>query len=47
MESYYTDTVATALYLDGLQSSHPISVPVEDPGQIDSIFDAISYQKVR
>ena len=27
-------------------SSHPISVEVQKPEEIDDIFDAISYQKV-
>ncbi|CAF0711353.1 unnamed protein product [Brachionus calyciflorus] len=30
---------------DSLESSHPISVPVKDPSQINSLFDAISYSK--
>jgi len=34
-----------ALNLDSLESSHPIQVEVKDPGQIDEIFDAISYSK--
>ena len=35
-----------ALELDCLASSHPIEVPdgVQQPGQIDEIFDAISYR---
>ena len=31
---------------DSLESSHPISVPVNDPSEINSLFDAISYSKV-
>lgn len=31
--------------MDSLQSSHPISVPLEDPKDITQIFDAISYKK--
>ncbi|KAF5299259.1 hypothetical protein FQA39_LY02432 [Lamprigera yunnana] len=31
--------------LDALKSSHPISVPVENPQQISEIFDVISYKK--
>ncbi|XP_017485790.1 PREDICTED: puromycin-sensitive aminopeptidase-like protein [Rhagoletis zephyria] len=34
-----------ALQLDGLDSSHPIEVPVGHPAEIDEIFDAISYAK--
>ena len=36
----------TALTLDSLHDSHPISVEVNDPDEIESIFDAISYSKV-
>jgi len=38
--------VNVALYSDGLSSSHPISVPVNDPSEIGEIFDTISYEKV-
>ena len=31
--------------LDCLESSHPISVPVEKPEEINQIFDTISYSK--
>ncbi|KAJ0170678.1 hypothetical protein K1T71_013450 [Dendrolimus kikuchii] len=31
--------------LDSLESSHPVSVPLENPKRINEIFDAISYQK--
>ena len=34
-----------ALGLDALANTHPIQVPVEDPRQLDEIFDAISYAK--
>ncbi|XP_029156922.1 endoplasmic reticulum aminopeptidase 1-like isoform X5 [Nylanderia fulva] len=34
-----------ALELDALTNSHPISVPVENPIDIESIFDAVSYYK--
>ncbi|KAM0730528.1 Endoplasmic reticulum aminopeptidase 1 [Formica fusca] len=34
-----------ALELDALANSHPISVPVENPIDIESIFDAVSYYK--
>ncbi len=42
---YLTDEKIPALYLDSLESSHPIEVPVFNPGQINEIFDAISYNK--
>jgi hypothetical protein len=46
MDQFYVENLSPGLYLDGLTSSHPISVPVHDPSEISSIFDAISYQKV-
>ncbi|OHA49128.1 MAG: hypothetical protein A2991_04120 [Candidatus Terrybacteria bacterium RIFCSPLOWO2_01_FULL_58_14] len=36
---------SSGMGLDALKSSHPIRVPVEDPAEIDQIFDAISYSK--
>lgn len=39
------DSVIRAMNLDALENSHPIEVPVENPDQIDEIFDAISYCK--
>lgn len=30
---------------DSLESSHPISVEVNDPAEIISLFDSISYSK--
>ena len=44
-ESYVTDTLAGALSLDSLRSSHPIEVPVKRADEINQIFDAISYSK--
>ena len=37
----------SALEADSSWSSHPISVKVQRPEEIDDIFDTISYQKVR
>lgn len=31
--------------LDSLESSHPVSVKVDNPAQINDIFDRISYAK--
>ena len=42
---YITDVVATAFVADQLRSTHPISVYVSSPDQIDQIFDEISYEK--
>lgn len=36
-----------AMEVDALDSSHPISTPVEDPAQILEMFDDVSYQKVK
>ncbi|MDO8642542.1 MAG: M1 family metallopeptidase [Candidatus Woesearchaeota archaeon] len=42
---FYTEDVDTALSLDGLETSHPIEVPVINPEEIGEIFDAVSYSK--
>lgn len=34
-----------SMKLDSLESSHPVSLPVEDPSTVNSLFDAISYEK--
>uniref|UniRef100_A0A914CAV0 Aminopeptidase n=1 Tax=Acrobeloides nanus TaxID=290746 RepID=A0A914CAV0_9BILA len=41
----FAENFIQSMQLDGFHSSHAISTPVEDPAQIGSIFDAISYQK--
>lgn len=33
--------------VDALNSSHPVSTPVEDPAQILEMFDDVSYVKVK
>ena len=35
----------TALNLDSLQSTHPLHVTVDTPGEIEGVFDPISYEK--
>ncbi len=42
---YFEDTIADALSADEIESTHPISVHVNTPGEIDEIFDNISYDK--
>jgi aminopeptidase N len=32
---------------DSLESSHSISLPVNNPNEINSLFDEISYDKVK
>lgn len=47
MDQFFFDMVAPALDLDSLTTSHPISVDVKDPKEIEAIFDHISYKKVQ
>lgn len=42
---YLNDTVASALNADEFRDTHPISVPVKSPAEIEEIFDRISYDK--
>ncbi len=42
---YFEDTIADALSADEIEATHPISVHVNTPGEIDEIFDNISYDK--
>lgn len=46
MDQFIIDDVQPSLVLDSHVNSHPISVPVHDPAQINEIFDTISYDKV-
>ena len=45
MDQFFFDMIAPALDLDSLTTSHPISVDVKDPKEIEAIFDKISYKK--
>ena len=47
MDQFVVETVQPGLALDSLLSSHPVSTLVDDPANIESIFDIISYKKVR
>ncbi len=42
---YFEDTICNALSADQLISTHPINVKVNTPGEVDEIFDHISYDK--
>ncbi|CAH2058992.1 unnamed protein product, partial [Iphiclides podalirius] len=42
---YAVDNVLSVLSLDALESSHPVSVQIDDPKRISEIFDEISYRK--
>ena len=46
MELFTVYTTQTALHADSYGNSHPISVSVKDPNEINAIFDSISYDKV-
>jgi len=45
LERFILNSVQPALALDALESSHPISIPVNHPDEINEIFDTISYKK--
>lgn len=42
---FASDTLAAALRLDALKSSHPIQVPIAHAEEVEEVFDAISYCK--
>ena len=42
---YFIETVGTAFAMDQLKTTHPISVHVNEPSEINEIFDNISYDK--
>ncbi|CAO3625904.1 unnamed protein product [Mucor fragilis] len=42
---FATQNMQEALGLDGLRSSHPVEVAVNNPSEIHQIFDSISYLK--
>lgn len=45
-DQFNIDILQVALSEDQSSYSHPISVDVKDPKDIDNIFDAVSYEKV-
>nr|XP_055063413.1 endoplasmic reticulum aminopeptidase 1 isoform X2 [Misgurnus anguillicaudatus] len=45
VDDYFLEKCFTAMSVDSLSSSHPISTPVENPAQISEMFDDVSYQK--
>ncbi|NXS53458.1 ERAP1 aminopeptidase, partial [Brachypteracias leptosomus] len=45
VEDYFLRRCFDAMEVDALNSSHPISTPVEDPAQILEMFDDVSYNK--
>ena len=45
-EFFLANDYNLALSLDAMDSSHPVEVPVKHPGEVNEIFDTISYKKV-
>lgn len=44
-QQFISECYVGALKADSLRTSHPIQVPVNDPYEIEEIFDSISYNK--
>ncbi|XP_062874242.1 endoplasmic reticulum aminopeptidase 1b [Trichomycterus rosablanca] len=45
VEDYFLGKCFEAMEVDCLSSSHPVSTPVENPAQIQEMFDDVSYDK--
>ena len=45
LEQFVVHELQAVFALDALETSHPISVEVGHPDEIDEIFDRISYEK--
>ncbi|KAM4875713.1 endoplasmic reticulum aminopeptidase 1 [Thomomys bottae] len=45
VEDYFLGKCFDAMEVDALNSSHPVSTPVENPAQIREMFDDVSYEK--
>ncbi|KAM6148825.1 endoplasmic reticulum aminopeptidase 1 isoform 2-T2 [Erethizon dorsatum] len=45
VEDYFFGKCFNAMEVDALNSSHPVSTPVENPAQIREMFDEVSYEK--
>ncbi|XP_067289640.1 endoplasmic reticulum aminopeptidase 1 isoform X2 [Pseudorasbora parva] len=45
VDDYFLEKCFTAMSVDSLISSHPISTPVENPAEISEMFDDVSYRK--
>lgn len=46
MDQFVLTKTQNALRTDALSTSHPVSLGVSDPVEIESLFDTISYNKV-
>ena len=44
-DQFVTGSLAAALRLDALKSSHPIDVPIRHAEEVEQVFDSISYCK--
>lgn len=45
LDKFVLKSIQNVFEIDALQSSHPISVEVKNPDEINFIFDRISYEK--
>lgn len=45
LEQEGAENMVNVFSFDSLRTSHPVSVPIGDPKEIDEIFDTISYKK--
>ncbi|KAI4882934.1 hypothetical protein NFI96_030329, partial [Prochilodus magdalenae] len=45
VEDYFLGKCFKAMEVDSLSSSHPVSTPVENPAQIQEMYDDVSYDK--
>ncbi|CAK6959837.1 endoplasmic reticulum aminopeptidase 1b [Scomber scombrus] len=45
VDDFFLGKCFEAMEVDGLSSSHPVSTPVENPTQIQEMFDDVSYDK--
>ncbi|KAJ4447858.1 hypothetical protein ANN_09867 [Periplaneta americana] len=45
LDAEHVESVLTVFTFDALQSSHPVSIAIENPNHIGQIFDSISYKK--
>lgn len=45
LDSETVDNLLLIFAADSLNSSHPVSVPIGNPTEIDQIFDVVSYRK--
>uniref|UniRef100_A0A0N5CHZ9 Aminopeptidase n=1 Tax=Strongyloides papillosus TaxID=174720 RepID=A0A0N5CHZ9_STREA len=44
-QQFLNEEVTSGFSLDSLRSSHPIEVPIDNPSELEEIYDAITYQK--